>query len=193
MSRHGPPTVHIGSEGAVYGGEIEAMRHDIEAAVNSLTDAAWNKIYRALVSYHSDMSIAKSLKLTEYEKRAEALFKKLTGVLDDVEFFLKHGEDRHMTLEPLANAIISSMADLKQRHGEWLPYTVNGQREYRKTPMPNQVIGESDVKTRAAKRLYEIARQHDLDAKKLVFAARIHPEQSEEAWAKWYKRAVKGT
>lgn len=201
MSKRGPAVARIGDGMAISSGEIDAKRPCFEVAIGKrITDAAWSEIYRTLLSFHYDMAIAQSLSLREYEERAEALFQKLSDVLGSVEDFASGSEDfphgsegRHITLKPLADAILAAMADLKQRNAEWLPYTVNGQKEYRKMPMPNQVIGESDVKSRAAKRLYEIARQYDLDAKKLVFAAKIHPQHSEEAWAKWYKRTVKGT
>jgi hypothetical protein len=194
MSKRGPAVARIGDGAAISGSEIDAMRPSLEVAIGqSIPDQAWSEIYRNLLSFYSDMSIAQSLNLREYEETAETLFQKLADVLGSVEDFANGIENRHITLEPLANAIVAAMADLKQRNAEWLPYTVNGQKEYRKMPMPNQVISESDAKNRVAKRLYEIACQYDLNAKKLVFAAKIHPQQSEEAWAKWYQRTVKGT
>jgi len=70
--------------------------------VSELSSNELHDLVQKTVPHSADSEL-----LREYEETAETLFQKLADVLGSVEDFANGIENRHITLEPLANAIVA--------------------------------------------------------------------------------------
>ena len=164
-------------------GESEAFwtppqhkRVEIEAAYGAaLPDEAWRRVNFALLAFGGEMADADLHSETEHDHSIDEMGRHIEAALLSIAKVIQKDK---------------SNRELARIHDDLQCQLAGyGPRAESKSPaLAREVSSAAQAKVNAVASLDEICRAHDLCLKKLTVACKIHPHQSDSAWAKWFSR-----